>query len=269
MMQPLTSTIDDTSDATPAATDGAAPAATRQRATAVALRGRPADPPRATAVALRRRAAIDAAEVSRINAALEHASPPEIVRWAHHRFGARVKMTASFADTTLIDIAIGVAPDIEVIFLDTGFHFAETLNTVRRAMERYELNLTVLRPTADAADVWEHGSEACCAARKVDPLADYLPRHADAWLSGLRRADSAERADSPIVSIDKRGLVKINPLANMSDDEYEAYVAEHDVLVNTLAYDGYASIGCWPCTEPSTDRSGRWGGSKTECGLHL
>lgn len=222
-----------------------------------------------TAVRLRRSSVLGSAELIRINAGLEGASPTDIVRWAHQRFGARLKMTASFADTTLIDIATSVAPDIEVIFLDTGFHFAETLNTVRRAMERYELNLTVLRPEPDAADVWERGSEACCAARKVDPLAEYLPRHADAWLSGLRRADSAERADAAIVSIDKRGLVKVNPMANLSDDEYEAYIADHDVMVNTLAYDGYASIGCWPCTEPSADRSGRWGGAKSECGLHL
>lgn len=222
-----------------------------------------------TQVDLRPTAKVGAVELSRINAALETAGPHDIVRWAHGRFGHRLAMTASFADTTLIDIATRVAPDIEVIFLDTGFHFAETLNTVRRAMERYALNLTVLRPPADAADVWAHGSDACCAARKVDPLAEYLPRHADAWLSGLRRADSAERADAPVVSIDKRGLVKVNPMANMSDDEYEAYIDEHDVLVNTLHYDGYASIGCWPCTEPSTDgRAGRWGGAKTECGLH-
>jgi len=224
---------------------------------------------RETAVSLRPRAVLGTSELRRINAELEASSPAEIVRWAHDRFGSRLKMTASFADTTLIDIATGVAPDIEVVFLDTGFHFAETLNTVRRAMERYALNLTVLRPPADAADVWEHGSDACCAARKVDPLADYLPRHADAWLSGLRRADSGERADAPIVSIDTRGLVKINPMADMSDADYESYVAEHDVLVNTLAFDGYASIGCWPCTEPAVDRSGRWGGAKTECGLHL
>lgn len=221
-------------------------------------------------VSLRRRAVLSEQELVPLNRHLDGVGPADIVAWASQRFGRRLAMTASFADTTLIDIATSVDPDIEVIFFDTGFHFAETLNTVRRAMERYSLNLTVLRPAADAPDVWAHGSDACCAARKVDPLDSYLPRHADAWLSGLRRADSAARADAPIVSIDRRGLVKVNPLANMTDVEYEAYVADHHVLVNTLQLDGYASIGCWPCTEPSTDgRSGRWGGSKTECGLHL
>lgn len=226
--------------------------------------------PGPVAVSVRQRAALSAAEIADLNDRFESAAPHEIVGWASRRFGRRLAMTASFADTTLVDLATRVDPDIEVIFFDTGFHFAETLNTVRRAMERYSLNLTVLRPTADAPDVWAHGSEACCAARKVDPLDAYLPRHADAWLSGLRRADSPDRAGTPIVSIDRRGLVKVNPLANMTDAEYDAYLDAHDVIVNTLTLDGYASIGCWPCTEPSTDgRSGRWGGTKTECGLHL
>ena len=227
-------------------------------------------PVTAEPVTLRRRPALGPDETAALNARFERVAPRDIIGWAHRRFGRRLAMTASFADTVLIDIATAVDPDLEVIFFDTGFHFAETLNTVRRAMERYALDLTVLRPGVDAPDVWAHGSDACCAARKVDPLDAYLPSRADAWLSGLRRADSPDRADAPIVSIDRRGLVKFNPLANMSDDQYDTYIAEHDVLVNSLQFDGYASIGCWPCTEPSTDgRAGRWGGAKTECGLHL
>lgn len=226
--------------------------------------------PQPTPVALRSRPPLDHDELDAVNARLEGATPSEIVAWAHARFPGRLALTASFADTTLIDVATRVAPDVEVIFLDTGFHFAETLATVRRAMSRYALNQTVLRPPADAPDVWAAGSDACCGARKVEVLDGYLAGRVDAWLSGVRRADSPARADAPIVSIDRRGLVKVNPLANMSDAEHEAYVAEHDVIVNTLALDGYASIGCWPCTEPSTDgRAGRWGGAKTECGLHL
>ena len=225
----------------------------------------------ATPVAVRRRSVMTAEEAAAADRMLAGSTPQEIVRWALDTFGHRLVLTASFADTTLIDIATSVDPDIEVAFLDTGFHFAETLNTVRRAMERYSLNLTVLRPAADAADVWAHGSTACCDARKVQPLERYLTSHADAWLSGLRRADDPGRGEAPIVSLDKRGLIKVNPMAAMTDDEYERYVDERDVLVNTLQLDGYASIGCWPCTEPSTDgRSGRWAGSgKTECGLHV
>lgn len=231
----------------------------------------PASPPVAEQpVALRRRATMTAADAAAANRELDGATPHEIVAWAVARFGRRLVLTASFAETTLIDIATTVDPDIEVIFLDTGFHFPETLNAVRRSMERYALNLTVLRPDATAADVWAAGTEACCEARKKAPLERHLLGHADAWLSGLRRDDDPSRADTPIVSIDRRGLVKVNPIAAMTDEEYEAYNLEHDVVVNTLRYDGYASIGCWPCTEPSADRSGRWAGTgKTECGLHL
>ncbi len=234
------------------------------------------DPPGTAAatvapVALRRRATLDATEVAEANAMLAGATPQEIVRWAVDTFGSRLVLTASFQDTTLIDIASSVDPDIEVVFLDTGFHFAETLNVVKRAMDRYALNLTVLRPDADAADLWAAGTKACCDARKVVPLERYMVGHADAWLSGLRRADDPARADAPIVSIDKRGLVKVNPMAAMTDVEYDSYIADHDVLINTLQLDGYSSIGCWPCTEPSTDgRSGRWAGRDSkECGLHL
>jgi phosphoadenosine phosphosulfate reductase len=206
------------------------------------------DPPgafgtlREAPVALRRRPALSPADVAAADRSLADATPFEIVRWALDTFGRRMVLTASFADTTLIDIATRVDPDIEVVFLDTGFHFAETLNAVRRAMERYALNLTVLRPDPDAADLWAAGTKACCDARKVQPLDRYLAGHADAWLSGLRRADDPGRADAPIVSIDKRGLVKVNPIATMSDEEYERYIAERDVLVNTLQFDGYASI---------------------------
>jgi phosphoadenosine phosphosulfate reductase len=225
----------------------------------------------ATPVALRRRTALGPAEIAEADAMLAGATAEEIVRWAVDTFGSRLVLTASFQDTTLIDIATRVDPDLEVVFLDTGFHFAETLNAVRRAMDRYALNLTVLRPETDAADLWVAGTKACCDGRKVEPLDRYLAGHADAWLSGLRRADDPGRANAPIVSIDKRGLIKVNPIATMTDEQYQRYIAEHDVLVNTLHLDGYASIGCWPCTEPSTDgRAGRWAGSDNkECGLHL
>jgi phosphoadenosine phosphosulfate reductase len=229
------------------------------------------DPDASDRVSLRRRSVLTPAEAAALDAELADAPAHEIIRWAHRRFGRRLAMTASFADTLMIDLATSIDPDLSVIFLDTGFHFSETLATMRRAMERYELNLTVLRPDGEAADVWERGTEACCAARKVAPLDDHLAAHADAWLSGVRRADDPSRAQTPIVSIDRRGLVKINPIAAMTDGEYDAYVGANDIIVNPLRFEGYASIGCWPCTEPAADgRAGRWAGSgKTECGLHL
>lgn len=221
-------------------------------------------------VRLRRRAVLTAEQAAEADRRLAGATPTSIVEWAVEQFGRRLVLTTSFTETTLVDIAVKVDPDIEIVFLDTGFHFPETLAAARRAMERYAPNLTVLRPAADAPDPWRVGTESCCDARKTRPLDDYLSGHADAWLSGVRRADGSDRADAPIVSIDRRGLVKVNPIVAMTDEEYEAYNLANDVVMNTLRWDGYASIGCWPCTEPAVDRSGRWSGSdKTECGLHL
>lgn len=223
-----------------------------------------------TAVAIRRPGVLAPSAINAVNDRLESASPPDIIAWATETFGRRLVLTASFADTLLIDLALKVDPDIEIVFLDTGFHFAETLDTVRKAMDRYSLNLTVLRPPAVAADVWADGVDACCAARKVTPLADHLVSHADAWLSGLRRVDNTARSGAPIVSLDRRGLVKINPIASWSDAQVASYAAANEILVNPLASQGYDSVGCWPCTEPAAGRDGRWLDSdKTECGLHL
>ncbi len=206
-------------------------------------------------------------------ARFEDTSPSDVIEWAVERFGGRLHLAASFADTLLIDLAVRVDPDIEVVFVDTGFHFSETLATVRRAQAGYSLNLTVVRGPASVTDVWAHGVDSCCASRKVAPLEEHLLANADAWLSGLRRDDSASRAAIPIVDLDRRGILKINPLAAWSPEQLHAHVLDHDVLVNPLTFEGYASIGCWPCTEPATgndQRAGRWAGSaKTECGIHL
>jgi phosphoadenosine phosphosulfate reductase len=117
------------------------------------------------------------------------------------------------------------------------------------------------------------GTEGCCAVRKIAVLDRALVGKA-AWMTGLRRSEAETRASTPIVSIDKRGLVKICPIANWSDVQVDAYIAEHRLIVNPLQFEGYPSIGCWPCTNRVADgddaRSGRWAGSsKTECGLHL
>jgi len=208
------------------------------------------------------------------NEALLGSHPSDVIAWATSEFGSRICLTASFADTLLIDFATKVEPDIEVVFIDTGFHFPETLETVRRAMVRYSLRLTVLRPTATSADLWAHGIDTCCGSRKIAPLERHLIANADAWMSGLRRDDSAQRSDTPIVSLDLRGLVKVNPLAAWTAPQLDEYMIANDVLVNPLAFEGYPSIGCWPCTNPadangSDKRAGRWAGSsKTECGLH-
>lgn len=212
-------------------------------------------------------------ELAALSARMEHWSATDIVAWAIDTFGPRICLAASMADTVLVDLVTTVDPDVEVVFLDTGFHFAETLVTVKRAQRRYGLNLTVLRPVPTVGDLSTLGTEGCCAARKVAVL-DRALVDRDAWMTGLRRAEASTRSTTPILGRDGRGLVKVCPLANWSDDDVERYVVEHDVIVNPLQYEGYPSIGCWPCTDRVTEgddpRSGRWATSaKTECGLHL
>ena len=221
--------------------------------------------------------AFTATEVTAANERLEGQPADEIIRWAVDSFGSGLCLAASMADTVLVDVAVGVDRDIEVVFLDTGFHFAETLGTLRRVMQRHALRVTVLRPDLTAPgrlpDPWADGPEACCRARKGEPLDAFLAGRS-AWMTGLRRADSPERAATPVVQLDQRGLVKVNPLAAWTDDDVDRYVAEHDPVANPLLFEGYPSIGCWPCTEPvdpaDDARAGRWAGlGKTECGIHL
>ena len=212
-------------------------------------------------------------DLAAISSNLESAPASEIVAWAVDTFGDGLCLAASMADAVLIDVATRVHPSIEVVFLDTQYHFPETLATADRVKKRYRLELRVLTPARDPDDLWRTDTDACCDARKVQPMAKHLAART-AWMSGLRRCESDARRDAAIVEHDRRGLVKVNPLANWSDDQVDAYIAEHDVPVNPLLFDGYPSIGCWPCTrrvEAGEDaRAGRWAGSsKTECGLHL
>ena len=212
------------------------------------------------------------ANLAAISSNLESAPASEIVAWAVDTFGDGLCLAASMADAVLIDVATRVHPSIEVVFLDTQYHFPETLATADRVKKRYKLELRVLTPDRDPDDLWRTDTDACCDARKVQPMARHLATRS-AWMSGLRRTESDSRRDAAIVAHDSRGLVKINPLATWSDSQVDAYIAEHDVPVNPLLFDGYPSIGCWPCTrrvEAGEDaRAGRWAGSsKTECGLN-
>ena len=215
---------------------------------------------------------IDSAALLDAARELDGAPAVDIIRWAVERFGSSLVLATSMTDTVMVHLATSVDPNIEVVFLDTGFHFAETLGTLRKAVARHALRITVERPAADAADVWAAGSAACCHARKVAPL-DRALAGRSAWMAGLRRADGVERAETPVVQLDRRGLVKVNPIATWSDTEVEAYQVRHDLVRNPLIAEGYPSIGCWPCTEPAgadDPRAGRWVDSdRTECGLHL
>lgn len=213
------------------------------------------------------------AELAEVNARLEVAPAAAAIAWAVERFGDDLVVASSFEDAVLIDIAVGVKPDIEIVFLDTQFHFAETLWFVEHLRDRYDLNLRVVEPLVDKADLWKTDLNGCCAVRKVEPLNRALAGRA-AWITGLRRVDAPTRANAPIVSWDEaRSMVKLNPLAPWTDDDMDAYVRDHDLPANPLAERGILSVGCWPCTKPVAPgedrRAGRWAGSgKVECGLH-
>ncbi|HWE69104.1 MAG TPA: phosphoadenylyl-sulfate reductase [Acidimicrobiales bacterium] len=208
-----------------------------------------------------------------ISAELESAPPPEVIEWAIRRFGRGLTIACSFQNCVIIDMATNIDPDVEVLFLDTGSHFAETLAYVEKVRCHYELNLKVQMPPPEADGV-PCGAEGCCQLRKVRPLDAGLAGQR-AWMSGLKRVDTAHRADAPVVLWDpRRRLVKINPLATWTDADVDRYIADRALPVHPLIERGYLSIGCAPATRPvllgGDRRAGRWSGeTKTECGLHL
>jgi phosphoadenosine phosphosulfate reductase len=216
---------------------------------------------------------IDHHQAAAISRDFETARPQDVIEWAVDRFRGDLTIACSFQHCVVIDMAVKIDPDVEVVFLDTGFHFAETLAFVEEVRHRYGLNLQIRRPKPEA-DSFECGSERCCELRKVQPL-DAALADRSAWISGLKRVDTDHRADARVVMWDpRRQLVKINPLATWSDADVEDYIAEHALPVHPLVAKGYLSIGCAPTTRPvsvgGNRRAGRWWGeSKTECGLHL
>jgi phosphoadenosine phosphosulfate reductase len=211
-------------------------------------------------------------ELADLNAEFESAPARKIIQWAVETFHPHLCLSASMTDAVLIDLATKVEPSIEVVFIDTGYHFPETLDTVEVVRRRYGLNLRMMSVPHHDEELWKIDPENCCSAVKVGQL-DRALNGKLAWMSGLRRVESPTRAAAPIVGRDIRGLVKINPIATWSDQDVRGYVDDNDVPVNPLLLQGYTSIGCMPCTTKPTDpddpRSGRWNGSdKTECGLH-
>ena len=207
----------------------------------------------------------DLRELAAVSAALECQPATAAIEWAAARFDDGLVLASSFQDCVLIDLAAQVAPDLEVVFLDTQYHFAETLWYVDTVRRRYDLRLRVVEPDIDP--------DACCAARKVVPMAKALAGR-EAWMTGLRRDEAPTRARTPIVGYDVgRGMVKVNPLATWTAVDVKHYAESRGLPEHPLREKGYASIGCWPCTRPVAEgedaRAGRWSGlDKLECGLH-
>jgi phosphoadenosine phosphosulfate reductase len=213
------------------------------------------------------------AELAELSRSFESASASQIIRWAVDNFAPHLCLTASMTDAVLVDLAVKVYEPIEVVFIDTGYHFPETLETVEKVRRKYGLNLRMMTVPTHDEELWKVDPENCCSAVKVGQL-DRALAGKEAWMSGLRRDEAETRANAPIVARDLRGLIKVNPIANWTQQDVDGYIKDHDVPVNPLIVQGYPSIGCWPCTKPVADgedpRSGRWAGQdKTECGLHL
>jgi phosphoadenosine phosphosulfate reductase len=168
-----------------------------------------------------------------------------------------------------------------VVFLDTGYHFAETIGMRDAVSSAYPVTFLSITPRQTVAeqdatygkDLWRTNPDKCCALRKLKPLEEALSGYT-AWISGLRRVEAVTRRNAQAVEWDaKREMVKINPIVAWDDEELDKYIAHRGILINPLQYDGYPSIGCWPCTQrvaPGEDkRSGRWAGTnKTECGIN-
>ncbi len=224
-------------------------------------------------------------DLARASERLEGNTPQEILGWAVDVYGDDLSLSVSFGNPegmVLLDMLSRITDMAQVFTLDTGFLFEETVRFREEAMKRYPLPLKVLSPGLTVEEqVARYGPELyscapdlCCQVRKIEPQRRFL-RDYGAWVTGIRRDQTAQRASTPVVAFDEYfGVAKIAPLAGWSADEIDEYVRRNDVPLNPLLSMGYRSIGCEPCTRPVAPgedaRAGRWPDmDKTECGLHF
>ena len=223
-------------------------------------------------------------EVTEVQIAAEGWRPERVLRWAFETFGDAVAISSAFGaeGMVLIDIASRASRSFRVFTLDTEFLFPETYNLMDQVEQRYGIAIeriySLISPEKQeqlhGAELWKRSPDQCCNLRKVEPLQRKLCE-LQAWVSCIRRDQTAERADAPKVGWDaKFGLVKINPIADWTSEQVWHYIRQHQVPYNALHERNYPSIGCMHCTRavlPGEDpRAGRWSGSeKTECGLHI
>ena len=212
---------------------------------------------------------------------LEGATATEVLKWADTVLDGRLVVASSLQDPVVIDLASRGHPGIDVVFLDTGYHFAETLGMRDVVALSYPVRLLSAAPgqtvqqqdAAYGARLHERNPDQCCYLRKVAPLNAMLELY-DGWVTGLRRVETPSRADAAAVEWDsRRCMLKVNPILDWTDDDVAAYIEERGLPVNPLLKEGYSSVGCQPCTArvgaDAGARSGRWAGtSKLECGIH-
>lgn len=221
--------------------------------------------------------------IAATNGRLEGNHPRDIVLWASEEFGDGLVMSSSFQTESLalLHMISEVAPDLPVVFLKTGYHFPETIEFRNRVVEELDLNLHeyrgdkekehVARARSSGRPLYQSNPDTCCQINKVEPMNRALAQY-DAWITGIRRDQSDNRSDIDIVEKRERDIIRVHPMAAWKRSDVLRYIDEHNLPKHPLTSEGYASIGCAPCTEPPQDgdpRSGRWQGTdKTECGLH-
>jgi phosphoadenosine phosphosulfate reductase len=217
-------------------------------------------------------------------AKLDSEQPQAILRWAVQTFHPRLTMATAFGaeGCCIIHMLADIEPGVRIFNLETGYQFPETLALRERIKHRYGIEVEFVVPELTVAEYEaEHGGplytirpDQCCHDRKILPLRRAVLGY-DAWISAIRRDQTAHRAVAGVVQWDaKFGLVKVNPLLNWTKSDVWRFILDHDIPYNPLHDQGYPSIGCWPCTAPVSDsgdeRSGRWAGTgKKECGLHV
>lgn len=222
-------------------------------------------------------------DLDSLNHSLEDASPKEIINWAWDSFGPEIAASSSFQTQSvpLLHILSQAAPEMTVLFIDTGFHFEETLAFRDRLAIEFNLRIKVIQPQIVGkkfletyGPLYEQSPDACCFMNKVAPIQRELNGY-QAWISGIRRDQTSYRLESPVIG--KHPFLeqyKINPLVNWTWKDVEGYIVEHNLPRHPLWEQGYRSIGCAPCTAPVGEaehpRVGRWPGSaKDECGIHI
>jgi phosphoadenosine phosphosulfate reductase len=224
------------------------------------------------------------AELADESARLETATPEEIIAWAHERYAPHLTMATAFGPEGCVILAMlaKIAPQTYVFNLETGYQFQQTLDLRDRIAEKYGIEVDLLQPELSVPEyealhggpLYKTNPTQCCFDRKITALRQAAEGH-HAWMSGIRRDQSADRSQASVVHWDKKfNLVKVSPLANWTKKDVWKRIVEQDIPYNPLHDQGFPSIGCWPCTravvEGETDeRAGRWSGTaKTECGLH-
>lgn len=206
-----------------------------------------------------------------------------VIAWVAGNFAlSSVAVACSMADAVLPALVADQLPDVDVLFLETGYHFPETHDTRREVASNLRVNIVDVLPEQTVAqqealhgkDLFARNPVQCCQLRKMDPLKKALSGY-EVWFTGVRRDEAPTRTNTPLVTWDSvHGLVKVNPMAGWSLDALVSYAAEHLIPVNPLMSRGFLSIGCAPCTRPvaagEDPRAGRWAGfEKTECGIHI